>query len=492
MPEADRGRVLRRIVEVAQQRAAEAYGEEKSYRVSAAHGAQIRLATWLIDNDQAQASQAALAEIPKHQTTQLEIRIAAVTKNLDSLLETYRREPEKAPPLDVIREAAAQLRQHGDAASARRVLEFVYTQALEQRDLNAGNFLGLAEIRLETSDVAAAQALLRRMTLVSGPPFENLEAAASLLEKFNRHAEAVEFREARVRTTPWDAGARVDLATARWKAGENRGEAVKVLAAIASEREASYETRASAALALREARGGPLQTGSAELDLLAESGPIAPARAAHPYFYFARVTAAGLTNDMAARVRLLTDAIAVDPVGRTPWSAGDPPVAPSALEASSRPGGRLRTGGSAPRLALFEAALAAKRYRTAVSAMEPLIESSGLRWVMQSAESSPQPPTAYSWLGSQFLNQAALDTPQRAAVARGLGSAFENLDRINTATLFYGIALQLEKSDAVRADLARLKAAAERRAQNAQRRPKVSEKLEQPDWVLPRLEGRVP
>jgi hypothetical protein len=61
--------------------------------------------------------------------------------------------------------------------------------------------------------VPAALALLRRMTLVSGQPFENLETAAALLEKAGRHAEAAEFLASRVRAVPWDAPAAVRLAT---------------------------------------------------------------------------------------------------------------------------------------------------------------------------------------------------------------------------------------------------------------------------------------
>ena len=47
-------------------------------------------------------------------------------------------------------------------------------------------------------DTAQTLALLRRMNLVAGQPFENLDAAAALLEKTGHPAEAVEFRAARV------------------------------------------------------------------------------------------------------------------------------------------------------------------------------------------------------------------------------------------------------------------------------------------------------
>ena len=72
--------------------------------------------------------------------------MAAQENALDALLELYRREPEKTPPLQSLRQACAVLQSEGDAASARRVLEFVYTRELEQQNLTPANFLGLAEM----------------------------------------------------------------------------------------------------------------------------------------------------------------------------------------------------------------------------------------------------------------------------------------------------------------------------------------------------------
>ena len=44
----------------------------------------------------------------------------------------------------------------------------------------ATNFLGLAEIRLAAGDTAGALDLLRRLAVVVGNPFENLDPAAAL------------------------------------------------------------------------------------------------------------------------------------------------------------------------------------------------------------------------------------------------------------------------------------------------------------------------
>ena len=54
-------------------------------------------------------------------------------------------------------------------------------------------------------------ALLRRMALVAGEPFETLTPAAELLAKFGRKTEAIEFWEARVKAAPWDTDASVQL-----------------------------------------------------------------------------------------------------------------------------------------------------------------------------------------------------------------------------------------------------------------------------------------
>ena len=77
-----------------------------------------------------------------------------------------------------LRSAAAALRRAGDATSARRVMEFVYTRQLDGEELAPPIFLGLAEIRVQQGNVPAALELLHRLTLVAGEPFDNLADAA--------------------------------------------------------------------------------------------------------------------------------------------------------------------------------------------------------------------------------------------------------------------------------------------------------------------------
>ena len=55
-------------------------------------------------------------------------------------------------------------------------------------------------------------ALLRRMTLTTGEPFDTLAPAADLLARHNRNTEAFEFWRQRVKAVPWDFEAALNLA----------------------------------------------------------------------------------------------------------------------------------------------------------------------------------------------------------------------------------------------------------------------------------------
>lgn len=321
LPEPGREVVYRRILDAAAAEAAQATGDYQ-YRQYELRQWRVRWIGYLADTKQADRARTELEALPEdmrkdYAVNALEIRIAAQRGTLATLIERYEREPDKAPAFELLRDSAALLRKNGDDAGARRVLEFAYTRELDRRNFSAANFLGLAELRLETGDTAAAVALLRRMTLVANEPFEDLEPAADLLNKYNRPAEARQFLSERVKAVPWDLDARVKLGDA----------------SVAAAPEAPYALRAEAAL-LKPA----MKTGSAELDLLA-SGTIAPAAAEQPFFYHARMKAAQTTADP---IRLLMGALAIDP---------------NAIEA---------------RLALFRAALAGGNYQTALSSMEPV------------------------------------------------------------------------------------------------------------------------
>jgi tetratricopeptide (TPR) repeat protein len=301
---AEREMLYARLLELARVEADRAAGDSRSDAHYRLQDYTARYLTSLLASRQFPKAAAFLATMPpgvkqamRQSLIPIEIRLAASTGQIDSILRREDIEPEQ------LKQAAGALRQAGDAASARRLLEAVYSRELDRNNLDASNFLGLAEAKLEAGDPASAVALLRRMTLTTGEPFDTLVPAAELLAKFNRSAEAVEFYQQRVKAVPWDLAAGVNLARV------NKDYAT--LRRIATNASASYETRAEAAEALASQNATGL--GSAELDALASASPISLAAAERPYFYRARVKAAAQTKDAATRIRLLRGAIAVLP-----------------------------------------------------------------------------------------------------------------------------------------------------------------------------------
>ena len=114
------------------------------------------------------------------------------------------------------------------------MLEFVFAREIDEHKLDAANFLGLAEIRIAAGDTPGAVELLRRLVVVVGNPFENLDPAAALLEKTGHNAEAIEFLEQLVKASPWEAAYRLRLAKAKVAAGQDVDSAQNALTAIAS------------------------------------------------------------------------------------------------------------------------------------------------------------------------------------------------------------------------------------------------------------------
>src|SRR5256885_12181825 len=112
--------------------------------------------------------------------------------------------------------------------------------------------------------------LLHRATLVVGQPFENLDAAASLLVRTGHPAEATEFLEALVKAEPWNSDARVNLAQAQIKAGKDAAGARASLLAIARNGGLVYDTRLRAA-----ARAAPSKAMNLGLDRLRTLGTTA-------------------------------------------------------------------------------------------------------------------------------------------------------------------------------------------------------------------------
>ena len=142
---------------------------------------------------------------------ELEIRLASRTHSIAAQLAKYH----DPLPLEQLRNAANTLGEEGDAASSRRVLEFVYTNQMKAGSLDQAAFLGLAEVKLADNDLPGAMALLRRMALISGEPFTGLDPAAALLERAQHPAEAAEFLTTLIKAEPWNQDAKRRLAQAQ-------------------------------------------------------------------------------------------------------------------------------------------------------------------------------------------------------------------------------------------------------------------------------------
>jgi hypothetical protein len=348
-----------------------------------------------------------IREMMRMQVIPMEIEIAAATNALDSVLT---REDIESWQLQ---QAAASLRSAGEQEPARRILEALYTRELDRNNLDMSNFLGLAEVRLESEDTAGAVALLRRMTMVSGEPFEALVPAAELLARFGRKTEAIEFWDARVKAVPWDLSAATQLAIAR--------NDVATLRMLASGNQTPYPSRVDAAKAIPGATG----LGSRELDLLASSVPITTVAAEQPYFYHARLRAAGQKTDAAARIQLLRGAVAIDSM----------PVE--------------------PRVQLFRTLFEANQFEQALAV---------------------------------FRGQIPEQTPaDRALLLRQIATAHRNLDQLDQARRYLTLLANAGTQQDVRSEMAAIETELKRREENRSRMPHIHDGVDQTQRVRPRV-----
>jgi tetratricopeptide (TPR) repeat protein len=270
------------------------------------------------------------------------------------LVASFSSDPADAPSLDVIAAAANELRaKSGSAddfarnkAAARSLLEYVFAQKLSLNQLAAPDYLALAQSRLETPglgtngapDVAGALELLRRMTLLPGDLYANIDSAADLLVRSGHTAEALPLLKTLATANPWMPEYRLRLAKAEAATG-NGTDAGAALVELAASGDASYSLRARAAEA-KHGLPGQATFASAELTLLAANSAT-PAQASHAYYVRARELAAA-TAPVAARPALLRAALAFVP-------------------------------GDALRLELFHAEAAAGQTERALATVQPLL-----------------------------------------------------------------------------------------------------------------------
>ena len=358
--------------------------------------------------------------------------------------------------------------------SARKILELVFAREIEQHQLVAANFLGLAEIRLAAGDIAGALDLLHRLVIAVGNPFENLDPAAALLEKTGHNAEAIEFLDqaGKVRSV----GCLLPLASGQGQArrGTDTSAAQESLAAIAAAA-TSYTLRISAAAAIA-GRPHP-DLGSGELNLLAgNASEITPAASDEFYFYTARMRAAQNAADAKVKFQLLSHCV-IDFPRRDD-----------------------------PRVPLFEAATAMNSDEYALAIMEPLLQTRSLRnpvaesggeeerIISSSDDNSSTDEESDEQSGDSTNLVAKLSRAQQAQVAQMIGDTLTRLKRIGDAIPYYDSARHLESSPvarkALRRKIADARATIRIQHQNAARQPLLHEPLEQDRVVRPRLLAR--
>ncbi|HET6843685.1 MAG TPA: hypothetical protein VFK06_18695 [Candidatus Angelobacter sp.] len=458
--------VFARVLELAQERAQKAEGVAKEYAEDDYERLEIRWLQYLLKakkydrlREELNVLSGTVREKQQAELTPIQLKLAAQSGELDGVIAGYRAEGEHAPASEVLRRTATELAQAGDKQSAHKILEFVFAREIENHNLTAANMLGMADIRIQAGDLESGVALLKRMTLVVGNPFETQDPAAALLMRTGHPAEAAGFLEELVKAVPWNADYRIRLAQARMAAGQNAEAARKELTAMASDRQASYESRTTAAKSLN---GGAPDLGSQELNLLASGQPVSATDANHPYFFYARLKAAESLQGSAS-VTLLR----------------------AALED--------RPSGDAARVPLLKAAMMAGDYYIAIAVMKPLVESSPERETPAQQEVTDDDAILDLNTGpdSSFGSLSKLPGKERAEISRSLALAYEKTGALEQAISWFRRAYKLEPGVAeksqINKEVQQLRAVLRRRASNEARQPLVHSELEQNRTVRPRL-----
>ena len=438
--EAQRIALERDLVAVLTKQIEGQFGDNREAAEMRATEARLALVTMLLDAADIRAADAEWALLPParprrnywDQDTAREttgIRLAAKTGTLGALLARYRANPEMAPAENSLRNAAQILEKAGDQESARSVLEFLYDRGLAAGQLTTPNFLGLAEVKLQRNDTAAALALLNRMALVLDDGFETLFPAAELLATYGKSAESEGIFHRRIQAAPWDAQARLELARSLPPASPERA---TLVATVVADSLAPYELRAQAT----RLAGSAIAEPGSELALLAFPH-ISPEAAAKPYQVEARIEAARQSADPQVQLRVWREALAIDP-----------------LEPRARIGA-------------LRAAIALRRDSLALAL----------------DRSRPQPQYGTP-------QRSELSGDERAALDESLAAAAERLDDLGAAVNYLHQAQVMRSGaqhDALQRRIDTLQAEIARRARNAARQPMIRESIEQGQIVAPRI-----
>ena len=476
VPLAQRGPIYQRILEAKKVAVDKSEGLEQEGAASALRDWQLRWVKYLVDTKQFSQANDAIAALRqgtwKRDATALvpyEMQAIANLGMLDAKIAGYKVEPQTAPSADALRTAARQLFEAGDKQSARKILEFVFARELEEHQLVAANFLGLAEIRIAAGDTLGAVSLLKRLVLVVGDPYANMDSAAALLEKTGHPAEAIAFLEPLAKSTPWEANYRFRLAKAQLAVARDNGGAQESLAKIAADGADLYTVRVQSA----EALGGvsAKNLGSAELNLLAGGlKDMTSASADYAFFYDARLAAAQNSSEASVKMRILASALADTP---------------------SREDARLR---------FFRVAESLRLDQTALASIEQLMRDQRLRQVVPRNPSdeeevlSDEEASRVEEQVSPVTKTVEIQPYEQAETLRAVGSALARLQRLNEAAGYLQAAQKLEKAAAVKkaitAELLEVQARVRREKSNQARQPILHEELEQNRLVRPRLVAR--
>jgi hypothetical protein len=473
IPQGNRGPLYQRILEAKQASVAKTEGLEQETAKADLWNWQVRWLGYLVDIKQYSQAADLITALRKNAGTSdsgalisYEIQCATKLGALDALIATYKTASTAAPSAESLRGAARQLVDSGDRQSARKVLEFLFARQLEEHQLSAASFLGLAEMRLADGDTPGAIALLKRMVLTVGDQYQGMDSAAALLEKINRPAEALVFLEPLVKATPWDATFRLRLAKAQLAANQDKTGAAATMAKIATDRENPYSLRVQAASALPSlTQTGEL--GSGELKLIAAgASSITPADADRPFFYDARLAAVQKASHAQEKMELLGKALA---------------DLPSRNDA---------------RVPFFRAAASLQQDELALASIEQLLQRGAVGRVSRKNARDEDVVAASEESEADEETSAsgpvpALPTSQQAQVAQEVATVMMRLERLDQAEAYLKTAQKLEKSQAelkrISAHLADLRAHLRRQHVNALRHPVLHEALEQDRLVRPRL-----
>jgi cellulose synthase operon protein C len=479
IPLAQRAPIYQHILEAKKNTIARSEGLEREGALQESSSWQVRWAKYLVETKQFAPAGDFIASLPKETQVAearvlvpLELRIAAQLGTLDTKIADYRADPQSSPAAEILRASARQLFEAGDKQSARKILEFVFAGEIEEHQLVAANFLGLAEIRIAAGDTPGALELLRRLVLAVGSPCENLDSAAALLEKTRHNKEAVEFLDQLVKSTPWDFSFGLRLAKARIAAAQDAASAQEILEKIAGGSQAPYNMRIEAALALAGARTQH-DFGSAELKLLGgDPRGITVAAADQPYFYEARLRAAQSASDPHVKLQILGNALA---------------------EIAARDDARLPLFHAAASLHLDEFALASIEHllREQVFFREQVNETSEEEEIVSSDDVETEADTDTEEEARPVFALTKLASIQQVQLARSVGEVMVRLNRLSEALRYLQFAAKLGKMPArrkeINAEIANAKGRLRRQQLNAARQPILHAELEQDRLVRPRV-----